>query len=163
MSKKRKFQLFTTDASFSPNEKVAHISVCNLTDGFCQSEYIKCKTSVKAEIEAIRLAIKIFINNYSNSRCLILNDSIDAVNCMMQERLTTKSLWQVAYIPRELNYLADYLTKGKEVMCLKSNLEKDKKLRKAIKALNETESKLIEHKRVVSQHLNELSTFLKNV
>ena len=160
---KKKFQLFTTDASFSPNEKVAHISVCNLTDDFCQSEYIKCKTSVKAEIEAIRLAIKIFTNNYSNSRCLILNDSIDAVNCMMQERLTTKSLWQVAYIPRELNYLADYLAKGKEVMCLKSNLEKDKKLRKAIKACNETESNLIVHKRVVSQRCKELSTFLKNV
>ena len=162
MSKKRKFQLFTTDASFSPDEKVAYISVCNLTDGFCQSKHIKCKTSVQAEIEAIRLALKILKNNYSNSRCLILNDSIHAVNHIRKE-LTMESLWQVAYIPRELNYLADYLTKGKEVMCLKTNLETDEKLRRAIKTLNATESKLIEHKRVVSQHLNELSIFLKNI
>lgn len=110
----------------------------------------------------MRLALKIFRNNYTNSRCLMLNDSIPAVN-HMQKELATESFLQVAYIPRELNYVADYLTKGKEVIYLKSNLEKDKELKRTIKTLNATESKLIEYKRVVSQHLNELSILLKNV
>ena len=95
----------------SPKRRWPKIEACLKSNGV---EYDFVQSESSAGVDRL---IKMMINNGYRTIVVVGGDSAlnDAVNCMMQERLTTKSLWQVAYIPRELNYLADYLTKGKEV------------------------------------------------